>query len=128
MDQVFALSFHNPEPFRIDPATQPPAAQAIAAGNRAALATYAGTAMSDRTLAGRLAQLQLATLVVWGDSDRIADPDYGRAYADAIPRARFQLLKDTGHMPQLETPDQLMNAIWNSADTDFSGQRDTGLH
>ena len=128
MDQVFTLSFHNPEPFRIDPATLPPAAQAIAAGNRAALATYAGTAMSDPTLAGRLAHLKLATVVLWGDSDQIADPGYGRAYADAIPLARFQLLKDTGHLPQLETPDQLMNAIWNSADTGLPGQRDSRLN
>jgi pimeloyl-ACP methyl ester carboxylesterase len=65
MDQVFTLSFHHPGPFRIDPATPPPAAQAIAAGNRAALATYAGTAMSDPTLAGRLAHLEPATLVLW---------------------------------------------------------------
>src|ERR1700690_3892224 len=55
MDQVFQLSFHNPGPFRIDPATLPPAAQAVAAGNRAALGVYAGTAMTDPTLAGRLA-------------------------------------------------------------------------
>lgn len=34
-------------------------------------------------------------------------PDYGRACAAAIPLARFQLLKDTGHLPQIETPDQL---------------------
>ena len=115
MDEVFTLSFHNPEPFRIDPVTLPPAAQAIAAGNRAALATYAGAAMSDPTLAGRLARLKLPTLVLWGDSDQIADPGYGRAYADAIPRARFQLLKDTGHLPQLEAPQQLMHAIWSSA-------------
>jgi pimeloyl-ACP methyl ester carboxylesterase len=128
MDQVFTLSFHNPGPFRIDPATLPPAAQAIAADNRAALATYAGTAMSDPTLAGRLAHLKLATVVLWGDSDQITDPDYGRAYADAIPPARFQLLKDTGHLPQLETPDQLMNAIRNSADTGLPGQRDPGLN
>jgi len=121
LDQVFTLSFHNPGPFRIVPATLPPAAQAIAAGNRAALATYAGTAMSDPTLAGRLAHLELPTLVVWGDSDQIADPDYGRAYAAAIPLARFQLLTDTGHLPQLETPEQLMNAIWNSAASDFPG-------
>ena len=85
MDQVFTLSFHNPEPFRIDPATLPPAAQAIAAGNRAALAAYAGAAMSDPTLAGRLARLELPTLVLWGDSDQIVDPGYGRAYAAAIP-------------------------------------------
>jgi pimeloyl-ACP methyl ester carboxylesterase len=128
LDQVFTLSFHDPEPFRVDPATLPPAAQAIAAGNRAALATYAGAAMSDPTLAGRLAHLELPTLVLWGDSDQIVDPDYGRSYAAAIALARFQLLQDTGHLPQLESPEQLMNAIWNSAGTDLSWQRDVGLH
>lgn len=42
-----------------------------------------------------------------------------RAYAAAIPTARFQLLTATGHSPQLETPDQVDRAIWDSADTDF---------
>ncbi|MFI9101815.1 alpha/beta fold hydrolase [Streptomyces fildesensis] len=126
MDQVFELSFHNPEPFRFDPATLPPAAQAVAAGNRTALAAYAGTGMSDPTLAARLRALEIPTLVLWGDSDRIVDPDYGRAYAAAIPRARFQLLTDTGHSPQLETPDQVLRAIRDSADTDSSwGSADT---
>ena len=120
MDQVFQRSFHNPGPFRIDPATLPPAAQAIAAGNRAAIGVYAGTAMTDPALAGRLGTLEIPALVLWGDSDGIVDVDYGRAYAAAIPMARFQLLPDTGHSPQLETPDQVIRAIWDSADTDFS--------
>jgi pimeloyl-ACP methyl ester carboxylesterase len=120
MDEVFQRSFHNPGPFRIDPATLPPAAQAIAAGNRAAIGVYAGTAMTDPTLAGRLRSLELPTLVLWGNSDGIVDADYGRAYAAAIPMAQFQLLPDTGHSPQLETPDQVIHAIWDSADTDFS--------
>lgn len=120
LDQVFERSFHNPEPFRIDPATLPPAAQAIAAGNRAAISVYAGSAMTDPTLAARLGRLEIPTLVLWGDSDGIVDADYGRAYAAAIPMARFQLLPNTGHSPQLETPDQVIQAIWDSADTDFS--------
>ena len=120
IDQVFQRSFHNPEPFRIDPATLPPAAQAIAAGNRAAIGVYAGTTMTDPTLAGRLRTLEIPTLVLWGDSDGIVDVDYGRAYAAAIPMARFQLLAETGHSPQLETPDQVIHAIWDSADTDFA--------
>jgi pimeloyl-ACP methyl ester carboxylesterase len=120
MDQVFALSFHDPGKFRIDPTTLPPAAQAVAAGNRAALAAYAGTSMSDPGLTRRLGSLEIPTLVLWGESDRIVDADYGRAYAAAIPMARFQLLPDTGHSPQLETPDQVNRAIWDSADTDFS--------
>jgi pimeloyl-ACP methyl ester carboxylesterase len=120
MDRVFALAFHNPERFRVDPITLPPAAQAIVAGNRAALATYAGTGMSDPTLLARLSTLEMATLVLWGESDRIADAEYGRAYAAAIPMARFQLLKETGHQPQMETPDQVIEAIWESGDTNFS--------
>jgi pimeloyl-ACP methyl ester carboxylesterase len=119
MDQVFELSFHNPDRFRFDPATLPEAARTIAVGNRAALATYARTAMSDPTLIERLSALELPTLVLWGASDRIVDPDYGRAYAKAIPTARFQLLKDTGHMPQMETPDQLLQAIWDCVDSEF---------
>jgi pimeloyl-ACP methyl ester carboxylesterase len=115
MDQVFQLSFHNPGPFRIDPTTLSPAAQAVAAGNRAALAAYAGTSMTDASLAGRLSTVAMPTLVLWGDSDQIVDPDYGRAYAAAIPMARFQLLTDTGHMPQVETPGKLLDAIWDFA-------------
>jgi pimeloyl-ACP methyl ester carboxylesterase len=120
MDQVFRLSFHNPEPFRIDPATLPPAAQAIAAGNRAAIAVYAGSAMADPTLVGRLGTLEVPTLVLWGESDGIVDVDYGRAYAAAIPLAQFQLLPETGHSPQLETPGRVIDAIWQSAETDLS--------
>jgi pimeloyl-ACP methyl ester carboxylesterase len=120
MDRVFQRSFHNPEPFRIDPATLPAAAQAIAAGNRAAISVYAGAAMADPTLLEHLGSLEIPALVLWGRSDGIVDVDYGRAYAAAIPMARFQLLPETGHSPQLETPDQVIHAIWDSADTDFS--------
>ena len=96
------------------PATLPPRGADRHRGNHAALAAYAGASMSDPTLAGRLADLEIPTLVLWGDSDRIADPDYGRAYASAIPMAKFQLLTDTGHAPQQETPDQVLRAIWDS--------------
>jgi len=99
---------------------QPPAAQAIAAANRAAIATYAGSAMADPCLRSRLSTLEIPTLVLWGESDGIVDFDYGRAYATAIPMARFQLLTATGHSPQLDTPEQVIDAIWNSADTDFA--------
>jgi pimeloyl-ACP methyl ester carboxylesterase len=115
MDQVFELSFHNPDPFRIDPAKLPPAAQQAAASNRSALAAYAGASMSDPSLIERLSSSEIPTLALWGDSDQIVDPHYGRAYAAAIPTARFQLLTDTGHMPQVETPDQVLQAIRDSA-------------
>ena len=110
-DQVADLSYHDPDAFRIDPTALPPAQQAAMATNRAALAVYGGTTMTDPGLHDRLASITVPTLVLWGDADRIVDADVGRAYAAAIPGARFQLLEATGHLPQLETPQQALDAI-----------------
>jgi pimeloyl-ACP methyl ester carboxylesterase len=107
---IAKLSYFDPEKFRIDPAALPPAAQELLAGNRATLAVYA-TSMTDPTLRERLAGIKVPTHVIWGDCDQIADPDYGRAFAEAIPGATFEVLKDTGHMPQLESPELLASAV-----------------
>jgi pimeloyl-ACP methyl ester carboxylesterase len=115
--QVAELSYHDPDRFGIDPSKLPPEALKLMAGNRVTLAVYAGTSMSGARLAERLAGVTTPTLVVWGDSDRIADADYGRAFADAIPGARFQLLRDTGHLPQIESPEQLLDAVWAFAES-----------
>jgi pimeloyl-ACP methyl ester carboxylesterase len=117
MPEVFARSYHEPAKFAIDPATLPPEAQQAMLGNREALAVYAGdTGMMDPDLRPRLGAVTISSLVVWGDSDRIADPDYGRAFAHAIPGAEFELLGETGHMPQLETPAKLLTAVTNFLD------------
>ncbi|MEJ7651328.1 MAG: alpha/beta hydrolase [Nakamurella sp.] len=94
----------------LDPTTLPPAVAQILAGNQAALALY-GASMADPTLHGRLAGITVPTLVLWGEADRIVDPDYGRAFAAAIPGARFELLARTGHVPQMETPTVLLDAL-----------------
>ena len=114
--EVAEHSYYDPDQFGIDPATLPPEALRAMAGNRAALTVYGGATMNDPTLARRLVEVTTPTLVIWGDSDRIATPDYGRALAKAIPGAEFKLLPKTGHMPQLETPDQLLEAMWAFAD------------
>jgi pimeloyl-ACP methyl ester carboxylesterase len=116
--QIAQLSYHDPERFLIDPEALPPAARAEIAGNRATLAVYAGEPMVDASLRGRLAEVSLPTLVLWGDSDGIANPDYGRAFAAAIPAARFQVLPDTGHLPQLESPRLLLDEIREFTEAD----------
>jgi pimeloyl-ACP methyl ester carboxylesterase len=111
LDQVAELSYHDPGSFRIDPAAMNAEQRAAMAGNREALAVYGGTTMTDPGLRARLGRIAVPALVIWGDSDRIVDPDYGRAYAAAIPGAEFRLLPATGHVPQIETPAQLLGAI-----------------
>jgi pimeloyl-ACP methyl ester carboxylesterase len=110
--ELQALSFDDPTPFRVDPTTIPVAQKAIVAANGAALAVYAGSpSMADASLLNRLGRIEIPTLVLWGESDQIAEPAYGQAYAAAIHRARFEVLPGTGHMPQMETPDLVLQKI-----------------
>jgi pimeloyl-ACP methyl ester carboxylesterase len=112
LDELSQLSYHDPATFRVDPAALTEEQQAGMAANRAVLRVYGGQpSMADPTLRGRLGRITVPALVLWGDSDQIVDADYGRAYAAAIPGARFQLLPATGHVPQIETPAQLLQAI-----------------
>ena len=104
--ELAQLSFHDPAK-----APRPPAGTTGPGPDIAALVAYAGPTMSDPTLAERLTHLELPVHVIWGESDGIVDPGYGRAYADAIDSAAFTLLPRAGHLPQLETPDELLSAI-----------------
>ena len=60
--------------------------------------------MHNPKLQGRLHRIGVPTLVVWGAADGVINTDYGKAYADAIPGARFEVVKDGGHFPHLEQP------------------------
>ena len=120
LPEVMSLSYHNPKPFAVDPAGVTDAQRAIIGANRAALQVYAPQS-TDPTLAERLSRVAVPVLVISGESDRIVDPEYGRAYAAAIPGARFVLLAGTGHLPQIETPDLLLETIWN-----YENSRATG--
>jgi pimeloyl-ACP methyl ester carboxylesterase len=98
------LSFHDPDRFPVSPGQGP-------GPDVAALAAYTGAGMTDPTLRERLAGLDLPVQVVWGESDGIAVAAYGRAFAEAIPGARFTLIPGAGHLPQLERPEELLAAI-----------------
>jgi len=103
-DQLRRLSFHDPDRFPPGPARQP-------GPDLAALGAYTKMRMTDPTLRDRLADLDLPVQVVWGESDGIAVLDYGRAFAEAIPGARFTTIPGAGHLPQIETPEELLAAI-----------------
>jgi pimeloyl-ACP methyl ester carboxylesterase len=60
--------------------------------------------MNDPELRPRLGTVTIPALLIWGDSDRIFTPGYGRAYAQSFPDGRFALVADARHLPQLEQP------------------------
>jgi pimeloyl-ACP methyl ester carboxylesterase len=60
-----------------------------------------------------LHRIAVPTLVLWGESDRIVTPDYGRHYASLIPGAVFKTIPNAGHHPELEQPTAVVTAIEN---------------
>jgi pimeloyl-ACP methyl ester carboxylesterase len=67
--------------------------------------------MHNPALRRWLPRVAVPTLVLWGESDRIVRPDYGRAFQRAIPGAQFQLIPAAGHYPYLERPDAFVAAV-----------------
>jgi pimeloyl-ACP methyl ester carboxylesterase len=109
---VADYSYYDGNRFYVDPTTL--AAEQLAArqANMATMRVLAGDPyMHDPSLLGRLAEVSIPTLVLWGESDRIVTPDYGRALAAAIPEARFEIVREAGHLPQIEQPEATFRTI-----------------
>ena len=102
---VAEYAFHDSERFYVDPATVPAERLAAMQANMAALRIFSGgPAMNDPALRPRLAAIAAPALVVWGESDRIATPAYGKEYAASFTNARFEVVAEAGHLPHLEQP------------------------
>jgi pimeloyl-ACP methyl ester carboxylesterase len=108
---VAEYAYHDADRFYVDPTTVPPEQAARQRANMATLRVFAGTAMFDPTLLPRLERIQVPALVLWGDSDRIVTPAYGRAFADALANADFALVTDAGHLPHIEQPTATFDAL-----------------
>ena len=109
--ELIAYSFHNPAAAP-DPTQLPQQARDIQAANAATLAVYAREPyMHDPKLRRRLALVPTPVLAIWGESDQIAPEPYGRAYADSFPNGRFEAIPEAGHLPHLEQPEQVLQAI-----------------
>jgi len=108
--ETLKLSFYNPAKFAASPPT--PDAAKIRAENMRTLRIYGGEHFSyDPSLRSRLATISCPTLVLWGESDHIAEKEYGRGFAESIPGAQFETIPEAGHMPQIERPEEVLRSI-----------------
>jgi pimeloyl-ACP methyl ester carboxylesterase len=85
---------------------------------------FADACVSHET-AGRLGGIAVPALVLAGGADRMSRPELGRAVADEIPGAWFEVMEEEAHQPFQETPD-LWNArvheFWQAAERQHSGK------
>jgi 3-oxoadipate enol-lactonase len=65
----------------------------------------------DSDLAADLARISAPTRVIVGENDLSTPPELVRQLADAIPGARFELVRGAGHVPSIEQPERLCELI-----------------
>ena len=110
-----AFAFHNAKQFAVVPSTEE--GLAMMAANQKAMLSYSGEAfMHDPTLRARLAGIAIPSMVIWGESDRIVDVEYGRRYADSIPGARFEVIEEAGHFPHIEKLERVLSLMGDLPD------------
>lgn len=67
----------------------------------------------DKGLKKRIHRVQLPTLLLWGDSDKLIPPAYGEAFQQAIPGSRLVHFDSSGHMIMLEEPEGFVATVSN---------------
>jgi pimeloyl-ACP methyl ester carboxylesterase len=65
----------------------------------------------DPHLAKWLHRIDVPTLLVWGDHDRMFPKEHAYAYQKLIPGAELAIVPECGHVPQIEQPDVFVAAI-----------------
>ena len=111
-DEVRRRSWHDPDRYAPDYDAMSDEQLVIHARNREALYLYAWHPyMYNPQLPRWLGRINVPTLLVWGASDRVVSPEYGRAYAGMIPGARFELIERAGHHPEIEQPEALVDHV-----------------
>jgi pimeloyl-ACP methyl ester carboxylesterase len=85
------------------------AIDAVRAGPRNLLRGGAHVAATDAR--SEAARVHTPTLLVWGMHDRMTPSTIGREWLQALPDARLHVIEDAGHVPMVESPSELVDAI-----------------
>lgn len=78
----------------------------IALKNRSTVAKLSWQPRShDPDLAKWLHRIDVPTLLLWGDHDRMFPQEHALVYQQAIPGAKLVIVPQCGHLPHIEKPD-----------------------
>jgi pimeloyl-ACP methyl ester carboxylesterase len=111
-EEVLRRTFYDPASATPDYTRLDDDEAASIASDRAATALYGWRPyMHDPGLRRWLHRVRVPTLVLWGQSDGIVTPDYGQKLCQSLPNARFELIAEAGHYPQIERPAAVADAI-----------------
>jgi pimeloyl-ACP methyl ester carboxylesterase len=118
-DELTALAYHDPDQRKRDYSAMTDAERLALARSREAY-TYFGWKpyMHNPSLRRWLRRIRIPTLLVWGESDGIVTPEYGRSFAAEIPDGRFEVIEAAGHYPHVEQPDRFVEVVRTFLETE----------
>lgn len=118
--EMVAAMFHDPKGVAAqgmgqmpDPATQNEAFVEFMVGRAQSMAVTAKYLwpIPNKGLRRRVHRIKAPTLIVWGESDGLAPPQYGKDFQNLIAGSKLEMVKEAGHAPQLEQPQQVAELI-----------------
>jgi pimeloyl-ACP methyl ester carboxylesterase len=59
----------------------------------------------DKGLKKRLHRIKADALIIWGEEDALISSVYAKEFAQRIANSRIEIIKDCGHVPQVERLD-----------------------
>lgn len=62
-------------------------------------------------LSSRFRTIKIPTLIVWCDHDKVIKPNIGLRLHNNLPNSKFRVIRDCGHLPQEEKPQETYQAI-----------------
>ena len=108
-NDTIRMAWHDPA--RIDPQVYEGYRRPLKANNWDKALYEFAIAGNPVSYSGHLANLTMPVLIITGDDDRIVPTAQSIQLSGEIPGAELGVLKDCGHVPQEECPDQFMTSI-----------------
>ena len=108
-NETIRMAWHDPA--RIDPQVYEGYRRPLKANNWDKALYEFTIAGNPVSYSGHLAKLTMPVLIITGDDDRIVPTAQSIQVSREIPGAELGVLKDCGHVPQEECPDQFMTSI-----------------
>jgi len=68
-------------------------------------------ATRDRSVEQELSNLDLPTMIIWGQEDAITPPATGREFQRRIKGSRLQFIEECGHAPNWEQPEAFADVL-----------------
>lgn len=72
---------------------------------------FSASRSKDSELAGRVKEIEIPTLIFWGELDVLLDPDNAEYLDAALPQSKLQILPEAGYLAWADQPELFADMI-----------------